>query len=242
MLEPPYLRLVPAGGGRPPVGAVLVADLSSGIPALSEAVEGHREAPWCPLVCCIHDRAIRSSCLSTFETVPGSFARLYPADYPGLNLLDRVLRAVARRPRPEPTTIAVWVERRLARSGIASTLGACFGDGGDALRPPRTLTRRVRALGSLEVRDWRGLAGLVHILTAPMLPGSGSLEIAALTAGVDPRTLRRWLRLATDLPWVEAFTRSGWEWVVEMTLRRFGYVDRGPVWKVSGERFAVSEA
>jgi hypothetical protein len=91
------------------------------------------------------------------------------------------------------------------------------------------------------VRDWRGLARLVQILTTPVLPGHGSLEIAALTAGVDPRSLRRWLRLTTEMSWVEAVARTGWEWVVEMALRRFGYVERGVTWKVSGERYALRE-
>jgi hypothetical protein len=218
-----------------------VADLSDGIPALAEAVQEHRDAPWCPLVTCLADRRVPASCLSAFEPIPGVFATLYPGDFPGLSLIERALKAVARRPPPQPTTIALWVERRLSQPGTASTLGACFGDGGDALRPPRTLTRRVQALGPLEVRDWRGLAGLAQILTTPVFPGHVSLELAALTAGVDPRTLRRWLRLATELSWVEAVARAGWEWVVEMALRRFGYVERNVAWKVSGERYAMSE-
>lgn len=218
-----------------------MADLSEGIPALAEAVIEQRSAPWCPLVARLTDRRIPAACLSAFEPVPGAFAPLYPGDFPGLSLTERAIKAVTRRSPPTATVIALWVENRLARTGTASTLGACFGDGGDALRPPRTLTRRVRSLGPLEVRDWRGLAGLVQILTAPPFPGHNSLELAALTAGVDPRTLRRWLRLATELSWVEAIARAGWEWVVEMTLRRFGYVERGIAIKVSGERYAVGE-
>jgi len=218
-----------------------VADLSPGIPALAEAVQEHRDAPWCPLVTCLADRSVPASCLSTFEPVPGVFAPLYPGDYPGHPPAQRALRAIARRPPPEPTTIALWVERRLALPGTASTLGACFGDGGDELRPPRTLTRRVRALGPLEVRDWRGLARLAQILTTPVHAGHGSLEFAALTAGVDPRSLRRWLRLAAEMAWVEAVARAGWEWVIEMALRRFGYVERGMRWRVAGARYALSE-
>jgi hypothetical protein len=235
------MRLLAAGSCRPPVGAIIVADLSEGIPALAEAVLEERDAPWCPLVASLADRRVPASCLSAFEPVPGAFALLYPGDYPAVSLIERSLKAVARRPPPRPTTMALWVERRLAQPGTASTLGACFGEAGDTLRPPRTLTRRVRALGPLEVRDWRGLAGLVQILTAPLLPGHTSLELAALTAGIDPRTLRRWLRLATELSWAEAVGRVGWEWVVEMTLRRFGYVERSAAWKVSGERYAMSE-
>lgn len=239
ILEPPYLRFLPAGAFRPPVGAALVADLSGGIPALAEAVQEHRDAPWCPLVTCVSDRRVSSACLSAFESVPGVFAPLYPGDYPSLSPSQRALKAIGRRPSPQPTTIALWVEKRLARPGTASTLGACFGDNCEE-RPPRTLTRRVRALGALEVRDWRGLARLAQILTTPALPGHVSLELAALSAGVDPRSLRRWLRLATDMAWVEAVTRAGWEWVIEMALRRFGYVERGIRWAVPARSYAVS--
>jgi hypothetical protein len=68
-----------------------------------------------------------------------------------------------------------------------------------------------------------------------------SLELAALSAGVDQRSLRRWLRLATEMAWVEAVTRAGWEWVIEMALRRFGYVEQGVRWKVAGERYVLRE-
>jgi len=236
VLEPPYTRLLPAGPFRPPVGAILVADLSEGIPALAEAVVLQREAPWCPLVTCLQDRRVSAASLTAFEPVPGSFAPLYRSDYLELPEPARILLAVRRRPPPLATTVAQWTERRLGRPGVATTLGACFGDNGDALRPPRTLTRRVRSLGALEVRDWRGLCRLTQIMTAADGFGLRSLEGAALAAEIDPRTLRRWLRLATDLPWSEATARAGWEWTVEMTLRRFGYVVREVVALVSGDR------
>lgn len=226
VLEPPYLDLQPAGSTRPGAGALLVADLASGIPALASAVREHRTALWCPLVAALADRSVPAACLSAFEKVPGAFAPLYPGDYPCLALPTRAARAVARRPTPRRTTIALWVEHRLGLPGTASTLSACFGDGCDALRPARTLTRRVRALGPLEVRDWRGLARLVRILTGPHHPDQESLEISAFAAGVDPRSLRRWLRLATDLNWPEVMERVGWEWILELALRRGGYVTR----------------
>lgn len=225
VLEPPYLELIPAGQCQPGVGALLVADLASGIPTLASAVQEHRSALWCPLVASLTDRRIPAACLSAFEAVPGAFAPLYPGDYPCLTLSARAARAVARRPTPRPTTIALWVEQRLGRPGTASTLSACFGAGCDALRPPRTLTRRVRALGPLEVRDWRGLARLVRIVTSRRPPDHDSLEIAAFAAGVDPRSLRRWLRLATDLSWPDVMARVGWEWILELALRRGGYID-----------------
>ncbi len=241
VLEPPYGRLIPAGTTRPSAGAVLVADLSSGIPALASAVREQRTALWCPLVAGLADRTVPAGCLAAFEAVPGTFAPLYPGDYPMLSLPERAIRAVARRPSPRATTIAQWIENRLGLPGTATTLSACFGDGGDALRPPRTLTRRVRALGPLEVRDWRGLARLIRIVTTALMPDHASLEAAAFSAGVDPRSLRRWLRLATELSWPEVMARGGWEWIVEMALRRFGYVELGWSRLVAGGEFVLGQ-
>jgi hypothetical protein len=234
VLEPPYVQPVPLCHPRPPVGAILIADLGDGIPALSRAVLHSRDAPWCPLVSLLGDRTVPASSLATFEPVPGTWASLYSSDFAHLPLGARAVAAVRRRPVPQATTIAQWVEARLRRTGSASVLAACCGEGGDALRPPRTLTRRVQALGPLEVRDWRGLARLAQLLAArpPRFPAA--LETTAFEAEVDPRTLRRWLRLATDRSWAEAGELIGWEWVVESALRRYGYLEFGELRRVSG--------
>jgi hypothetical protein len=224
VLDVPYRQTQLPGRDAPPVGSVLVADLSAGIPALARAVTELRDAPWCPLVTCLSDRRVASQALSAFEQVPGTFAPLYASDYTALPLAVRAVEAVRRRPAPPATAIALWVEQRLGRPGTASTLGACFGDDGDDLRPPRTLTRRVCALGPLEVRDWRGLARLAQIHTTAGPLERASLEVAAYDAQIDPRTLRRWLRLATDMSWPEVTDRPGWEWLFEMALRRYGYI------------------
>lgn len=233
VLEPPYECIRPASPFRPPVGAVLFADLAGGIPALAEAVLGQRESPWCPLVL-LADRTISSAILHAFEPVPGTWAVLYSSDYAHLPPCRRALVALRRRPPPSATTLALWVERRLGFPSAATTLAACCGAGGDAPRPPRTLTRRVQALGPLEVRDWRGLARLAQLASSLPREHPPSLECAALSAGIDPRTVRRWLRLATDLDWQRCAGLAGWEWVLESALRRYGYVERRELRRVSG--------
>jgi hypothetical protein len=222
LLEPPYDLLRPFGPYRPTDGTVLIADLAPGIPALAEAMAAHRNAPWCPLVL-LADAGIPAATLHAFEPLPGSWAILYRSDYAHLNPARRTLAAVQRRPVPTSTTVAQWIERRLGRAELASTLVACCGQEGDALPPPRTLARRVHELGPLAVRDWRGLTRLAR-LVASLAPGRRpSLEGAALEAGIDPRTLRRWLRLTTDRCWTQCVERVGWEWVLESALRRMGY-------------------
>ena len=235
VLEPPYQLASPQGPLHPALGAVIVADLAAGIPALARALVRAREAPWCPVVSVLGDRTVLpAATLSTFEPVPGTWATLYPNDFSQQTLGERALAAVRRRPVPHATTVALWVEHRLGAPGTASVLAACFGEGGDALRPPRTLTRRVGALGRLEVRDWRGLARLAQVLACRSARATQSLEAGAFEAEVDPRTLRRWLRVATDLTWAQAGAWVGWEWVLESALRRSGYVEHRELRRVSG--------
>lgn len=223
-MEPATERIAPAGRFAA-IGALLIADLVQGIPALAEAVIGLRASPWCPLVLLLPDRRIAGQTLAAFEPVPGIFATLYAADRPGLPLGQRSQAAVRRRPVPQPTALASWIERRLGQPGVASTLTACFHCEAGA-QPPRTLTRRLQELGSFEVRDWRGLAQLARLLAARGHWPPASLESTAFEAGIDPRTLRRWLRLATELSWPEATRRPGWEWILESALRAGGYVRR----------------
>ena len=68
---------------------------------------------------------------------------------------------------------------------------------------------------------------------ASLTPGL-SLETQAYLADIDPRTLRRWLRLAIDLPWPVVSGWVGWEWVLESALRRAGCVARPTLQRVSG--------
>lgn len=219
-LEPPYVGLSPAAQLCPHLGSVLVADLSEGIAALATAIAAHARAPWCPLVLRLPDRLLSAATLAAFEPVPGTWAPLYPDDAPHLPPAERVLKAVRRRPIPDAATLARWVALRLRRPALVGTLTACLGCGAECHRPARTLTRRVRALGPLEVRDWRGLGGLARLVAGAST--GVSLETEAYLANLDPRTLRRWLRLATDLAWPAVCRRPGWEWLLESALRRAG--------------------
>ncbi len=233
IVTPPYCHLGTDGAGRPPAGSIMLADLSEGIPALARAVQAHLETPWCPLALLLPDRRISSAVLAAFEPVPGTWAPIYPADYAHLPLAARAVTAIRRRPVPHPTVLGLWVEKRLRRPAIAGTLATCFGGPAEPPRPTRTVTRRLQALSPYEVRDWRGLGGLAR-LVASLAPGL-SLETQAYLADIDPRTLRRWLRLATDLPWSVVSRWAGWEWVLESALRRAGCVARPALQRVSGE-------
>lgn len=245
LLEPARGGLVflrTGGPDAPSPGTVLVADLAAGIPALAEAVLAQRAAPWCPLVTLMGDHGFPPSVLAAFEPLPGSFAPLYPSDFRTLDLPLRVEAAVHRRPAPESGIVARWIEQRLGRPGAGAILACCVAPRPRVGRSGRTLTRRVRELGPLAVRDWRGLTRLVRITAAAGSRPVQSLETTAWDTGVDPRTLQRWLQLATDLPWIEVVRRPGWEWLLESALRRGGNQPpaRPTRWRPSGERWRVT--
>lgn len=225
-LEPPFAAFTPAGPFCLGLGTLLCADLTDGIPALARALHAHAISPWAPLVLRLPDRRIPVSTLTEFEPVPGTWAFLYPGDLAHLSPEQRVIAAVRRRPVPSNLSIARWVELRLGLPEVGGIMLSCLHGGGGATRPTRTLSRRMRALGPFEVRDWRGLAELARIVAGV---GQGlTLEAQAYLAGLDPRTLRRWLRLATDLRWVEVSRRAGWEWLLESALRRSGHLGGQP--------------
>ena len=99
-------------------------------------------------------------------------------------------------------------------------------------------------MGPLEVRDWRGLARLAQALAGRSAHAARGLEVAAGEAEVDPRTLRRWLRIATERAWPETDALMGWEWALESALRRYGYLEQPQVRHLNaggarGQAFAV---
>ncbi|HXG43624.1 MAG TPA: hypothetical protein VNJ71_02585 [Gemmatimonadales bacterium] len=222
-LDPPYLAAGPPAGSTRPLGAVLLADLAEGLAAFADAIDRQRSAPWCPLALRVADPRLTPAVLATFEPRPGCFARFTSADNPTSGRIFHVLAAVQRRPLPTPERIAAYTEARLDR-GVGPILLACMTGSGSGRRPSRTLSRRVQALGPYEVRDWRALARLTWAAALAGLRSGGSVETAAWEAGSDPRSLRRWVRLFTGLDWEEVRARVGWEWIVELALRRGGYV------------------
>ncbi len=230
-LEPPFVALTPVGPFRLSLGTLLCADLTEGIPALARALGAHAISPWAPLVVQLPDRRIPAATLAAFEPVPGTWAFLYPGDFAHLSLEQRVIAAVRHRPVPTNASIARWVELRLGVPEAGLIMRDCLHASG-CRHPTRTLTRRMRALGPFEVREWRGLAELARIVAG--LAHGLTLEAQAYLAGLDPRTLRRWLRLATDLRWMEVSRRVGWEWLLESALRQGGCLGELPRRRVTG--------
>jgi hypothetical protein len=216
-----------------PLGGAFVCDLQDGLPDLAEALVCHRQAPWCPVVVRITNPRVTARVLAAFEPRPGMFAVLYPCDFANRSPLERARSAVWRRPDPSGRLVAGYVAERLELP-VAALLEECCDTERRHGHAPRTLTRRVRALGPFEVRDWRGLGRLARMVTQSRLEPGISLERAGWAAGVDPRSARRWLRLFTGFGWAQAVGRFGWEWIVESALRRGGYLRAGNERRMAG--------
>lgn len=78
--------------------------------------------------------------------------------------------------------------------------------------------------------EWSRLSELVGWILESCQCG-GSLERKAAHAGIDQRTLRRWLERLPGVSVAQATLTPGWEWILEAALRRFGYIEgvmRGP--------------
>lgn len=85
-----------------------------------------------------------------------------------------------------------------------------------------TLSRELGKLGSLTAREWRAAART--ILALHKVDSGAKVEHVAREASVDSRTLRRWSLRLLGLPPSKALQMPGWEWKLEVVLRRFHYV------------------
>lgn len=228
LLAPPYKAFL-SPGAPPPLGAVLVAegeDLAVLVAGLADAAN---TAPWCP-GCLVARGSDELTLLArALEPIPGSFTTLDPA----ADTLspEAVLIRVHERPPPDAETLARYVSRRLELPGVCPDLAACFREPGweegtDIIRgqSPRTLARKVAALGCLKPSGWRNLARLIRLKLAWEGIDGVSLDGLAAGAGYDVRTVRRWLRRAGVGRLRGLLGTPGWEWLLESALRKWGYV------------------
>ena len=223
-LDPPYVRLRAASLAPGGVGSILVTDLVAGISALAAGLAARRPSPWCPLVLLADQVAVTSDELAAFEPFPGCLGLAAPCSRERDALIDSVIGAVRKRVAPCDETLVGYVVERTGRVGVETALLAAVRGIAESGRIGRSVTRHLAAFGPLRARDWQGVVALARLLACePAL--SASLERTALEAEIDPRTLRRWKRLVTDLDWRAVAHRPGWEWVLEAALRRWGYVE-----------------
>ncbi len=212
LIEPPYAAIRPVGHGVPPLGAILLADLRLGMPAVEAAVAVRSRAPWCPIAVVVPPQPSRLAEAALGQLPP----HLVPVGGGGDQGLDpeAIRLATERRPAPGPTELARYAAVRIGASGVARVLETCFqldDPHSERVRPvpPSTISRRLRASGPLTCHDWRNLARIID------WHGRMDNEPAALTV---------WLQRYLDLTVAAMKQRVGWEWIIEAGLRRWGYV------------------
>jgi len=223
LLAAPALPLQPWPATPAPIGAVLVADVRPGITPLAQALRAQGTAAWCP-VCLVVDGGIAPDELYCFEPWPSSFALAVSPPGSGWPPAEVILRTVRARPRPEAPDLAAYVAFRTGAPTLEALLKVQFvAPEARSQRSPRTVARHLTELGALLPHEWSRLGDLVGWLLRSWECG-GSIERKAAHTGIDQRTLRRWLdRLLGVSPTVAA-ERPGWEWILELALRRFGYI------------------
>lgn len=227
LLTTPFVALRAWPGEPAPVGSIVVADVRPGIPALAQALRAQRTAPWCP-VCLVIDGSLSAEELCCFEPWPNSFAFALSAGGSGWPAPESIMRAIRARPRPNGSHIARYVAHRSGVPKLETLLKShLFTPDAGPHRSPRTVARYCTELGTLLPHEWSRLRELVGWILESWECG-GSFQHNAAHAGIDQRTMRRWLNRLLGISLAEATEIPGWEWILEAALRRSGYIDGIP--------------
>jgi hypothetical protein len=215
VLEPPYSMVRWLRDDAPAMGSVLLVDTIMRNPSMSDLRSLMDVAPWCP-VCVLSDarlggrgtrRVPRTCQVAALDT--------------HVDATGAILRAVDARPRPTPSTLVEWVVRRTRVHAVGRTLSDLFSRG--------LLTKTESAFLPFQVRDHLAMLG-----NWSPLDWQHAAQFAEYAA--DRTSLNRLLS-ATDLGSIETRRRMedllgvtdrafhdahGWEWVLELSLRRSG--------------------
>ena len=214
-------------GDTLPLGAALLADPAFGIETLVAVGDVVARAPWLGAVCIARPLELTDALVTAVHRLPEGTAvlRIVGDAFPDL---DEVRAALANE-TVGPDRFAAYVERRLPRSPLADLVHqALTAPEGDDLHP-RTVQRRLRALGPLSPSDWRRLLELAVALQLSNRRGAGRPPLPA-----DPRTLSSRASRFADLTFAAAQRQLGWRWAVETALRNNGYLRTGTPAEASG--------
>ena len=209
---PPFMHVRRLGDGRPPLGAILLADLADRPATAEELRDIFSLAPWCPVCVLLHSGAER-------RRLPRSPRMCSVSSLAGGGGAASILSAVRERPRPAPMELAEWLADRVKCAGIKTPLATLFG---------RAITNSSRstlgstwsdtpisALGTWSGSMWMEVARLADL--AANREAMGRLLVRRNPAGAQAVQSISDLLGATEDEFRE---RAGWEWVLEAAVRR----------------------
>ncbi len=223
-LEPPYSDDVPLLGKPAAPAAIAVARIATGRssnrgPSLVEALE---RTPWAAPCLVLAPASISAVLLQHLFSLPGQPAFLTVTD-PMAPIPPAVLLAAVRgRPAPTPSFLASYAVRRTGSVRLGQTLSHIWGPahGIPSSIPDRTLRYQLHQLGDLARSDWNCVERLVRIKTQPH---TWSVEQQAQFANTEARTMRGWVSRYLGVSLKTFRGMVGWEWIMELTLRRGGF-------------------
>lgn len=221
----------------PAMGSVLLVDTIMRNPSMADLREIMDVAPWCP-VCVLSDirlggrgtRRIPRTC-----QVAGLDTHVDPT--------GAILRAVDDRPRPTPSTLVEWLVRRTRVHAIGRTMSDLFSRSllsrTEASFVPFQVRDHLAMMGSWSAVDWQHAAQFAEY--AADRTSLNRLLSATDSASVETRQRMEALLGVTAREFHDA---HGWEWVLELSLRRSGHFDSvaRDVRRLAMRRSAVSVA
>ncbi len=221
IIEPPYRDLVSLVGRLPVLGAVALAQVDGrhGLsPQLTELLE---QAPWTVPCIVVAPSAVSASVLQSIWSLPVQPAVLIPADPRTRVTPAAAVAAALTRPRPTPAHLVAYVVRRTNSVVLGQTLDQIWNPrptlGG--ANAERTVRYRLRRLGHYGSHDWIRIHRMVRLKSE----GLGmTVEEQAHLVGTEARTLRSWVARYLGMPMKTFRATAGWEWVLELALRRGG--------------------
>lgn len=208
LLCPPYSRELP-WRPDPPLGSILLWQLSTDRQAIQELLGVSASAPWCSLV-------IRPSISGALLDHTGLHDVL--SVLPGLPVFVKAgmspIQAIRTRRRPTAAEVVWYVECRHGHEKLALQL-RLLAAGNDVELSSRTIRHRFGQFNGFGPRHWRWVIHLAQIRHGDR----ESVEALAARYGLEVRALRRHVRTCLDVSLDEFRQLVGWEWRVEAALR-----------------------
>lgn len=222
MLVPPYVaasRIDAETAGDPPLGTVVIAELSSSpMAALAQLTLAANAWSW--IIPCVAIPPSATHLRHAVLIISELRERLAIAMSGTVRGAANIARAVRHREPPTATAMARWVARRLSARQLARDLQLQFAEAlqqvpaNDAWSTS-TYSRHFATLGRFTARDWRALARLCVNLADRTTGTHSTLSQRSIDAH-----LRRYLGMTHD----QSRRLLGWEWILELALRRAGYL------------------